>query len=321
MPQKTALVTGALGQDGTYLSEYLVGKGYRVIGTTRDKRPISIQSIGESQIEIATLDVSSQSAVAEILDLYHPNEIYHLAARASSADLNSDPEQTLVINGMSVLYFLESIRRFAPEMKFCHACSSEIFAGSDITPQLEITQFRPLNIYGVAKALSANLIRTYRSAFGLYACSAILYNHESPIRRQNFITRKVSLGVASIYLGQADRLVVGNLDDTRDWGYALDSMKAMHMMLQHEEADDYVVATGVSHSVRQLCEIAFKRVGLDYRKYVVVDPTFARRIDAVELRGDPRKVMNVLGWKPSVSFEELVHMMVDADIERLRISI
>jgi len=310
---KTALITGISGQDGSYLAELLVGKGYRVIGTSRSDG--TVPEIGS--IELRRLDLGDTDAVAELVAALRPDEIYNVAARASSAQLFDAPLETADINGLATVRFLEAIRRYSPGTRFCQASSSEVFAGTRVSPQDESLDAAPVNSYGAAKAYGWHMVRMYRSRYGLHACTAILFNHESPRRAGHHVTRRISTGVAMIAAGQADRLELGSLDSRRDWSFAGDVVQAMWLMLQHATGDDYVVASGKTHSVRDFCRIAFECVGLDYEKYVTIDAAFGGRAETVELRGDPSRARRQLGWAPQMGFADMVRLIVDADLERL----
>ncbi len=314
---KTALITGLRGQDGSYLAEYLLAKGYRVIGTSHAKSSLfSLPGIGR-EVEIEHLDLSSTTQVKDLVEKIIPDEVYNLAARSSSSQLFDDPIATAEINGLAAVRFLEAIRAVSSHTRFCQAASSEVFSGTDVSPQDEYTAYKPINAYGAAKTLAANMVNAYRLRYGLFAATAIMYNHESPRRGTDYVTRKITHTVAKIRLGQANELVLGTMDSRRDWGFAGDYVRALWLMLQQPIAEDFVVATGVSHSVRELCEVAFTYVGLDYRDFVRTDPQWDRRTDAVELRGNPAKIKN-LGWKTSISFADMIRKMVDADLEQLK---
>lgn len=252
---------------------------------------------------------------------FRPNELYNLAARSSSKQLFDDPVETAKINGLSPVFFLEAIRETSPYTRFCQAASSELFAGCQLTPQDESTPYYPINAYGAAKAFAANMVSAYRIRYRIFATTAILFNHESPRRGLEYVTRKISRTVAKIAKGQEKFLKLGNLDSRRDWGFAGDYTRAMWLMLQQPSAEDFVIATGITHSVREFCEVAFSHVGLDYKEFVVVDPKWARRSDSIELRGNPAKAFQRLNWHPTISFSELVCMMVDADLLQLSSSL
>jgi GDPmannose 4,6-dehydratase len=314
---KTALITGLRGQDGSYLAEYLLGKGYRVIGTSHIAA--STFSLAEPgiEVEILQLDLSSSTDVKQVIDMVRPDEIYNLAARSSSSQLFDAPIATAEINGLAAVRFLEVIREFSPHTRFCQAASSELFSGTDISPQDESTPYCPNNAYGAAKTFAANMVAAYRAHHRLFSTTAILFNHESPRRGMDYVTRKITHTVAKIALEQANELCLGSLDSRRDWGFAGDYARAMWLMLQQQTPADFVIATGDTHSVRDFCEIAFSHVGLNYLDFVRIDPQWARRSDTIELRGNPAKIKQ-LGWRPSVSFDDLVCMMVDADLDRLK---
>ncbi len=313
---RSALITGVNGQDGSYLAEFLLGRGYHVIGLVREdaaNRLDRIQHI-RGQIEIVSGSLLDDVLLRRVIEHHRPDEIYNFAARASSSQLLTDPTLTAEYNGLAVVRMLEAIRTINPNIRFCQASSSEMFGTVVESPQNELTPFRPRNPYGVAKLFAHGMVGTYRENFGVFGCSAILFNHESPRRGPEFVTRKISMGVARIRAGLARSLSLGALDVTRDWGFAGDYVRAMWQMLQAEAADDYVVATGVSHSVRDFCELAFDHVGLDYRAYVQTDPRVRRAPESMPFVGDAGKARRVLGWQPSMSFEQLVTAMVDADI-------
>jgi GDPmannose 4,6-dehydratase len=315
----TALVTGVNGQDGSYLADLLVAKDYRVIGTLRPRRR-GLERIAhlDSCIEVVELDLLDRDRMRELVDLYRPSEIYNLAARASSSQLHTDPAGTALCNGVAVVHWLETIRAVDPRIRFCQASSSEMFGNTDRSPQNEETPFRPRNAYGIAKLYAHFMTGNFREMQGLFACSAILFNHESPRRGFEFVTRKVTRAAAMVAAGLEERLEIGDLGARRDWGFAGDYVSAMWRMLQAPVAGDYVVATGQTHSVRELCQIAFSRVGLDYAQYVVESPGHKRSPETIQLVGDATKARQHLGWKPAMSFTELIEMMVDADVHALK---
>jgi GDPmannose 4,6-dehydratase len=312
----TAVITGISGQDGSYLAELLLKKGYTVIGTVRDKKTARYDRLQTmvDQIEITELNLLDQEAIEQLVAHRRPDEIYNLAARASSAQLFDDPVLTGEINAMAVARLLESVRRVDASIRFCQASSSEIFGKSSESPQSETTDFYPRNPYGVAKLYGHWFSVNYRESHNIFACSSILFNHESPRRDSHFVTRKITQSAARIRAGLQSQLQLGSLEARRDWGFAADYVYAMWLMLQQRVADDYVLATGETHSVRELCEIAFGHVGLRYEDYVVEDVGGPRPAETVQLVGDPRKAETLLGWRRSVSFEELICMMVDADM-------
>ena len=312
-PDRTALITGINGQDGSYLAEILIAQGYRVVGTTRSVDGVARVLLTGQEVPVVQLDLADARGIQQVLERFCPDEIYNLAARSSSSQLFDDPIATLEINGNTVVRFLEAIRQVCPATRFCQASSSEVFAKVRQSPQDETTPLRPRNAYGAAKVYAQNMVEAYRDRYGLFACSAILFNHESPRRGLDYVTRKVTSSVARIAAGFADSLTLSSLDSRRDWGFAGDYARAMSLMLRQTAPDDYVIATGITHSVRELCELAFAKAGLDYRNYVVIDNRLARGGETVELRGNSSKAMTQLDWRPSISFVELIGMMVDAD--------
>ena len=315
--RKTALITGLRGQDGSYLAEHLIAKGYRVIGTSHVAAcNFRLPELG-TVVQVEQLDLSCTPNVKHVIDKVRPDEVYNFAARSSSAQLFDDPIATAEINGLASVRLLEAIREVSPRTRFCQAASSELFAGTDISPQDESTPYRPINAFDAAKAFSANMVAAYRVRHGLFATTAILFNHESPRRGMDYVTRKITHTVARIALGHAKELTLGSLDSRRDWGFACDYARAMWLMLQQETPEDFVIASGETHSVREFCQIAFSHVGLCYTDFVRIDPQWALRAETKELRGNPSKIQQ-LGWRPSVRFENLVHMMVDADLDLIK---
>jgi GDPmannose 4,6-dehydratase len=317
---KTALITGITGQDGSYLAELLLEKGYRVYGMTRRSSTSSMERIEHllDRIELIQGDVLDQASLVAAISSTDPDEIYNLAAMSFVPTSWNQPVLTGEFTALGVTRMLEAIRHVKPSARFYQASSSEMFGKVREVPQTETTPFHPRSPYGVAKAYGHFLTVNYRESFGLHAVSGILFNHESPRRGLEFVTRKVSDGVARIHLGMATELRMGNLDAKRDWGFAGDYVKAMWLMLQQPEACDYVVASGVAHSVRDLCRVAFEHVGLDYQKHVRIDERLYRPAEVDHLLGNSAKAQSELGWNPTVGFEELVRMMVDADVARLR---
>ncbi len=319
----TALITGVNGQDGSYLAEFLLAKGYRLVGTTPSLSPD--RTTGQrlifeirDRIEIVETDLLSPESIEDLLGSYKPDEVYNLAARASSRDLWTQPVSTGDLNGLTVARILGAIRKIDPGIRFVQASSSEVFGNTADTPQTETTAFYPRNPYGVAKAYGHWTTVIYREHESLFACSSILYNHESPRRKIEFVTRKISQAAAAISLGEQKELRLGRLDARRDWGFAGDYVRAMWLMLQQSQPDDYIIATGETHSVRDFCAAAFAHVGLDYRDFVIEDAADCRPAETGLLVGNPAKAHRVLGWKPSVGFQDLVRMMVDADLETIR---
>jgi GDPmannose 4,6-dehydratase len=315
----TALITGITGQDGSYLSELLLSKGYDVVGVARRSSTVTYERIEHllDDITIVQGDLHDQGSLLAFLEEYRPTEVYNLAAQSFVPTSWNQPALTGDVTALGVTRMLEAIRFVDPKIKYYQASSSEMFGKVLEVPQRETTPFYPRSPYGVAKVYGHWITINYRESFGIFAVSGILFNHESPRRGLEFVTRKISDGVARIKLGLADELRLGNLEARRDWGYAGDYVEAMWMMLQQEEADNYVVGTGETHSVREFCEIAFGHVDLDYADYVVQDERFYRPAEVDLLVSDPSKARSVLGWEPSVSFKELVTMMVDADLARL----
>lgn len=312
----TALITGVSGQDGSYLAQFLLSKGYRVAGTLRDRSRNSERIAHISRcIDFVEVDLSDVASLETALRTVRPDEVYNLAARASGTELWRDPALIGEVNGLRVTRLLEAIRNVDINIRFCQASSSEMFGNTLDAPQDETTPLRPRNPYGVAKAYAHWITANYRQVQGLFAGSAILYNHESPRRSLDFVTRKISYGVARIKLGLASELRLGNLDARRDWGFAGDYVQAMWLLLQQSTPDEYVIATGEPHSVREFCEIAFSHVGLNYLDYVVQDQQNFRLSETAPLVGNPAKAKRLLGWQPSITFEELVRMMVDSDLK------
>lgn len=314
-----ALITGVTGQDGSYLAEFLLEKGYEVIGMVRRSSTVNFGRINhiQDQITIVPGDLLDQMSLVEILQEHHPDEVYNLAAQSFVPTSWNQPVFTGEVTALGVTRMLDAIRMVDPTIKFYQASSSEMFGKVREVPQNENTPFYPRSPYGVAKVYGHWITVNYRESYDIFACSGILFNHESPRRGLEFVTRKVTHGVAKIKLGLVNELRLGNLESRRDWGYAGDYVRAMWLMLQQPEPGDYVVGTGETHSVRELCEVAFGYVGLDWRDYVVQDPRFYRPAEVDLLVSDPRKAREVLGWEPTVSFEELIHMMVDADLQLL----
>ncbi|MCS6773134.1 MAG: GDP-mannose 4,6-dehydratase [Thermoflexales bacterium] len=317
---KTALITGITGQDGSYLAEFLLQKGYRVVGMVRRSSTVNFDRIQhiQDQIELAQGDLLDQSSLMELIREHQPDEVYNLAAQSFVPTSFSQPVLTGEFTALGVTRLLEAIRHVKPDTRFYQASSSEMFGKVVETPQRETTPFYPRSPYGVAKVYGHWITVNYRESYNLFACSGILFNHESPRRGLEFVTRKVTHAVARIKLGLQHELRLGNLEARRDWGFAGDYVRAMWLMLQQDKPDDYVVATGETHSVRELCEVAFSHVGLNWQDYVVVDPKYYRPAEVDLLIGDASKAHRVLGWQPEVTFEQLVRMMVDADLEALQ---
>ncbi|MBI2932220.1 MAG: GDP-mannose 4,6-dehydratase [Planctomycetes bacterium] len=318
MTIRRALITGITGQDGSYLADLLLEKDYEVHGMVRRSSTENFERIAHltHRVTLHQADLLDQLSIVDLLKKVRPQEIYNLAAQSFVPTSWVQPVLTGEFTALGVTRMLDAIRLVDPEVRFYQASSSEMFGKVLETPQTEKTPFYPRSPYGVAKAYGHFITVNYRESYNLFAASGILFNHESPRRGKEFVTRKISHAVAQIKLGLAKELRLGNLDAERDWGYAGDYVRAMWMMLQQPKADDFVIATGESHSVRQFCEIAFSHVGLDWRKHVAVDETFLRPAEVEKLRGDSSKARRVLGWKPEASFDALVRMMVDADLKR-----
>jgi GDPmannose 4,6-dehydratase len=318
--QQRALITGITGQDGSYLAELLLEKGYRVVGMVRRASTENFERIAHlrDRIELRQADLLDQLSLIDLLRSVRPTEIYNLAAMSFVPTSWQQPVLTAEFDAVGVTRLLEAMRLVVPDARLYQASSSEMFGQAAETPQRETTPFHPRSPYGVAKVYGHHITINYRESYGLFACSGILFNHESPRRGREFVTRKVAEGVARIALGQATELVVGNLDARRDWGFAGDYVDAMWRMLQQPVADDYVVATGESHSVRDLVEIAFGVVGIDPAGRVRQDPALLRPAEVDHLIGDATKARRVLGWVPRMGFGALVELMVRAELERLR---
>jgi GDPmannose 4,6-dehydratase len=318
--RNTALITGITGQDGSYLAEFLLSKGYRVCGVVRRSSTVNFERLYHLQdrIELIPGDLLDQNSLISALQQVEPQEVYNLASQSFVPTSWNQPVLTGEFTALGVTRILEAVRLVNPKIRFYQASSSEMFGMVRESPQNEQTAFYPRSPYGVAKLYGHWIAVNYRESYGLFTCSGILFNHESPRRGLEFVTRKVSYGAARVKLGLQSKLKMGNLDAERDWGFAGDYVQAMWQMLQQEKPQDYVVATGVAHSVRQLLEMAFRHLGMDYRDYVETDPAFLRPAEVYHLLGDASKARQELGWKPKVSFEGLVKMMVDEDLARLR---
>lgn len=314
-----ALITGITGQDGSYLAELLLEKGYEVIGMVRRSSTESFERINHirDRLTLVQADLLDQLSIVNIVEEYHPDEVYNLAAQSFVPTSWVQPVLTGEFDALGVTKMLEAIRHVDTKIRFYQASSSEMFGKVREVPQNENTPFYPRSPYGVAKVYGHFITVNYRESYGIPACSGILFNHESPRRGLEFVTRKITDGVARIKLGLAEKLALGNLDAKRDWGYAGDYVRAMWLMLQQPEADDYVIATGETHSVEDFVREAFAYVDLDYKDYVVTDPRFVRPAEVDLLLGDASKARARLGWEPTVTFTELVRMMVDADLKRL----
>jgi GDPmannose 4,6-dehydratase len=316
---KRALITGITGQDGSYLAELLLDQGYEVFGMTRRLSAPNVWRIEHlmDRLTLKPADLLDQMSLIKLIDEVRPQEIYNLAAMSFVPASWDQPMLTGEFNAQGVTRMLEAVRRLDPSIRFYQASSSEMFGKVREVPQTELTPFYPRSPYGVSKVFAHYITVNYRESYNLFAVSGMLFNHESPRRGLEFVTRKVTDGAARIKLGLADTLSIGNLDAQRDWGFAGDYVRAMWLMLQQDRPDDYVISTGVSHSVRELIEIAFERAGLEWQKHVRVDPKLLRPAEVDHLLGDSSKAHTELGWTPQVDFRQLVQMMVDADVERL----
>jgi GDPmannose 4,6-dehydratase len=312
-----ALITGVTGQDGSYLAELLLDKGYEVYGMLRNIRRESHQRLAgiASRMQLVEADLTDQSSLDRMLQQVRPDELYNLAGQTFVPVAWSQPLLTMEITGMGALRLLEAMRRHSPKTKFLQASSSEIFGKAESARQDEQTRMQPTNPYGAAKLFAHHVTINYRESYGMFACSCISFNHESPRRGVEFVTRKVAQQAARIKLGLAQKLSMGNLEGRRDWGFAGDYVRAMWLMLQQPQPDDFVVATGVTHSVKELLEIAFSCVDLDWKKHVEIDQALVRPAEPDPLCGDAGKAERVLGWKPEVSFRQLIEMMVQAELK------
>jgi GDPmannose 4,6-dehydratase len=315
----TALITGVTGQDGSYLAEFLLQKGYRVVGMVRRSSTVTFERLHDIQDELIVVqgDLHDQSSLVDILERYEPDEVYNLAAQSFVPTSWSQPVLTGEVTALGVTRILEAIRLVNPKVRFYQASSSEMFGKAREVPQKEITPFYPRSPYGVAKVYAHWITVNYRESYDLYTVSGILFNHESPRRGLEFVSRKITHTAARIKLGLASELRLGNLEARRDWGFAGDYVIGMWLMLQQEIPSDYVLGTGDTHSVRDFCQMAFESLGLDYNDYVVQDPLFYRPAEIDLLVADPRKANRELKWNPRVQFQQLVKMMVEADIEHV----
>lgn len=312
-----ALITGVTGQDGSYLAELLLEKGYDVVGMLRRSSTVNFERIDHirDDIELAPGDLIDGASLVNVLREHQPDEIYNLAAQSFVQTSFGQPVLTGEVTALGVTRMLDAIRMVSPEASFYQASSSEMFGKAAAVPQTETTPFHPRSPYGVAKLYGHWITVNYRESYDMFACSGILFNHESPRRGSEFVTRKVTQGVAKIKAGQQDKLLLGNLDAQRDWGHARDYVDAMWAMLQQDQARDYVISTGKTHTVRRLCEVAFEAAGLNWEQYVEVDPKFYRPAEVDLLIGDSSLAKAELGWEPTVTFEDLITEMVEADIE------
>lgn len=317
---RRALITGITGQDGSYLAEFLLDKGYEVVGLVRRSSMVSFERIAhlQNQITIVSGDLLDEASLIEALQQHRPAEVYNLAAQSFVQTSFGQPVLTGETTALGVTRLLDAIRIVDPSIRFYQASSSEMFGKVREVPQTEATPFYPRSPYGVAKVYGHWITVNYRESYGLHASSGILFNHESPRRGLEFVTRKITHAAAAIFLGRQSELRLGNLDSKRDWGFAGDYVNAMWMMLQQDEPGDYVVCSGETHSVREFCELAFAHLGMDYRDFVVIDEAFFRPAEVDMLVGDPSRATSVLGWHREVGFQDLVAMMVDADLDLLQ---
>jgi len=317
---KRALITGVAGQDGTFLTELLLGKGYDVYGVTGPYLGGFDETVAQNAGRVFRLDadLTDMESLLAAVEASRPDEVYNFAAQSSVGDSFETAISTTEVNAVGVLRILEALRALRSDARFFQASSAEMFGNAAEIPQRETTPLHPRSPYAASKTYAYHIVGSYRDSYDIHASNGILFNHESPLRGLQFVTRKITDGAARCKLGLATELHLGNLDAERDWGFAGDYVEAMWLMLQQERPDDYVVASGEVHTVRDFCEAAFGRLDLDYKDYVVVDPEFFRPVDVNILYGDPTKARNVLGWKPKVRFRDLVAMMVDADLESLR---
>jgi GDPmannose 4,6-dehydratase len=320
MAKKRALITGVTGQDGSYLAEFLLEKGYEVVGMVRRTSTLNFQRLEHIQDRITLMqgDLLDQMSLVDLIQEHRPQEVYNLAAQSFVPTSWKQPVLTGEFTALGVTRVLEAIRMVDPGIRFYQASSSEVFGKVREVPQNEKTPFYPRSPYGVAKVYGHWITVNYRESYNLFACSGILFNHGSPRRGLEFVERKVAHGAAKIKLGLAKELRLGNLDAQRDWGFAGDYVQAMWLMLQQDHPDDYVVGTGQTHSIRELCAVAFSYLGLNWQDHVVVDPALIRPADVELLIADPSKARRLLGWHPTVSFEDLIHMIIDADLALLR---
>jgi GDPmannose 4,6-dehydratase len=327
--RKRALITGITGQDGSYLSELLLAKGYEVHGVVRRSSMLTrgriehLQGVGEQyrgRLELHYSDLTDMGSLDEVVARVEPDEVYNLAAQSHVRISFDMPDYTFQVTGLGAFRLLEALRRHRPSARFYQASSSEMFGKVAEVPQRETTPFHPRSPYGIAKTMAHHTALHYREAYGMYTCNGILFNHESPRRGENFVTRKIAKAAARIAAGLEDTLVLGNLDALRDWGYAPEYVEAMWLMLQQDEPDDYVVATGETHSVKEFVEAAFERVGLDWRRHVRYDSSYERPTEVDILQGDAGKAKSRLGWEPATRFADLVDLMVDAELAELGVT-
>lgn len=321
--KKTALVTGILGQDGAYLAKLLLTKGYKVYGLQRRYSSQNYENTNylgvTDKIEFVTADMTDECSLMNVIKSIRPNEVYNLAAQSFVGSSWDQAKFTTEVNSLGVLYILNAIKHFSPATKFYQASTSEMFGNSSQDGiQTEETPFHPRSPYAISKLYAYWITNNFKESYGMHCSNGILFNHESPIRGKEFVTRKISYGVAGIKLGLNDVIKLGNLDSKRDWGFAGDYVMAMYLMLQQDKPDNYIISTGKTHSIRDFLDVAFSHVGIkDWKKFVKIDPAFKRPAELFALKGKSDKAHKILGWKPKIKFEGLVKMMVDADLERL----
>lgn len=316
----TAFITGITGQDGSYLADFLLEKNYQVIGLVSSQHDIGGKNIEaiKNKLKLVNGDLLDQKSLETVIKQYQPDEIYNLAGVTFVPKAWEEPTLALDVNTLGVARLLQAIRDFSPQSKFYQATSAKIFGLPNQSPQTEVTPLNPVDPYSVSKAAAHYLVRSFRDHFGVFAVSGILYNHESERRGEEFVTRKITLAAAKIKLGVEQQLILGNLADQQDWGYAPDYVEAMWLMLQQPKADDYIIASGVSHSVQDVCEIAFSHLNLNYKDYVKTDQKLVRRTEARQLLGNPEKAKTKLGWQPKVSFKDMIIKMTENDLQLLR---
>jgi GDPmannose 4,6-dehydratase len=321
---KTALITGILGQDGPYLAKLLLEKDYKVYGLIRrcsNPNFSNLDYLGvTNKIDYIQGDMTDECSLISIIKSIRPEEVYNLAAQSFVAASWDQAKLTTEVNSLGVLYLLNAIKLFSPATKFYQASTSEMFGNSSVNGlQNEETPFHPRSPYAISKLYAHWITNNFKESYGMFCCNGILFNHESPIRGKEFVTRKITDSVARIKLGLSNEIRLGNLDSKRDWGFAGDFVEAMYLMMQQEKQDNYIISTGITHSIKDFCEIAFNHIDIsDWQKYIVIDPQFKRPAELFTLQGKSDKAKNVLGWEPKVKFEELIRMMVDADLDRLK---
>jgi GDPmannose 4,6-dehydratase len=320
---KTALITGILGQDGPYLAKLLLAKEYKVYGLIRRYTNPNFSNLDylgiTDKVEYLQGDLTDEASLINIIKTIRPDEVYNLAAQSFVGSSWNQAKLTTEVNSLGVLYLLNAIKLFSPITRFYQASTSEMFGNSSINGlQNEETPFHPRSPYAISKLYAFWMTNNFKESYGMFCCNGILFNHESPIRGKEFVTRKITEGVAKIKLGLAQEIRLGNLDSQRDWGFAGDYVEAIYLMMQQDQPDNYIISTGITHSVKDFCEIAFNHAGIsDWEKYIVIDPQFKRPAELFTLQGKSDKAKNVLGWEPKVKFAELVRMMIEADLERL----